>query len=241
VSIRVVDDGYDFEVAIVDEAWVFRFARRDGVVAALETEIALLPRIAPALPVAVPAFEVVSREPPFVAYRLIGGEPHAGEDAAGVRAFVETLHALDPRELPIRRDDWVGSYRARCDEFARVVLPLLPADRHDRARALFAEADTLTGFVPALVHADLGPEHMLVRDGRLVGVIDWAAARVGDPALDYAWLLNGPFPDWEVDPELRRRAGFYHRLAPWYEAHYGMFVESREHLEGGLAGIAERL
>ena len=241
MSIRVVDDGYDFEVAIVDEAWVFRFARRDGVVAALETEIALLPRIAPALPAAVPAFEVISREPPFVAYRLIDGEPHAGEDPAGIRAFLDALHGLDPGALPIARDDWVASYRAQCDEFERAVFPLLPADERDLARALFAEVETLTGFAPALVHADLGPEHVLVRDERLVGVIDWADARVGDPAIDYAWLLNGPFPGWEVDPELRRRAGFYHRLAPWYEAHYGVFVESREHLERGLAGIAERL
>ena len=241
MSIRLVDDGYDFQVAIVDDTWVFRFARRDGVVAALEAEIAFLPRLAAALPVAVPAFEIVSREPPFVAYRLIEGTPHAGEDPAGVRAFLDALHSLDPDELPIGRSDWVASYRKQCDEFTRAVLPLVPEPEHDAALELFAEADTLTGFVPALVHADLGPEHLLVRDGRLAGVIDWADARVGDPALDYAWLLNGPFPEWEVDSELRRRARFYHRLAPWYEAHYGVFVESRQHLERGLDGIAARL
>jgi aminoglycoside phosphotransferase (APT) family kinase protein len=43
-------------------------------------------------------------------------------------------------------------------------------------------------------------------------VIDWGDTRVGDPALDYSWLLNGPFPHWEVDADLRRRARFYHRL-----------------------------
>jgi aminoglycoside phosphotransferase (APT) family kinase protein len=96
-------------------------------------------------------------------------------------------------------------------------------------------------FKPALVHADLAPEHLLVRDGRLAGVIDWRDARLGDPALDYAWLLNGPFADWEVDPDLRRRARFYHRLAPWYEAHIGVFTNRPVHTERGLAGIRDRL
>jgi hypothetical protein len=30
-TIREVDSGYDFEVAIVDDEWVFRFPRRRGV------------------------------------------------------------------------------------------------------------------------------------------------------------------------------------------------------------------
>ena len=129
----------------------------------------------------------------------------------------------------------------QCAEFERLVLPLLDKDLWPAARRLFGEVETLVGFDPALLHADLGPEHLLVRDGRLVGVIDWGDTRVGDPALDYAWLLNGPFADWDVDPSVRRRARFYHRLGPWYEAHYGVFTNQPAHLERGLAGITERL
>src|SRR5262249_52882689 len=121
------------------------------------------------------------------------------------------------------------------------VLPLVPAEARPRALELLASTETLVGFEPALVHADLGPEHLLVESGRLAGVIDWGDARIGDPALDYAWLLHGPFSDWDVDPELRRRARIYHRLAPWYEAHYGVFTAQPDHTEAGLAGIAARL
>ena len=80
-----------------------------------------------------------------------------------------------------------------------------------------------------------------MRDGRLAGVIDWGDARVGDPALDYAWALNGPFADWDVDPDLRRRARFYHRLAPWYEAHYGLFTNQPAHFARGVEVIRDRL
>jgi aminoglycoside phosphotransferase (APT) family kinase protein len=102
-----IHDGYDFEVAIVDDEWVFRFPRRRGVEEALELELALLPALAPALPVAVPSFEHVSREPFFVAYRLLRGRPLADEDPAGVRAFLEALHGFDASALPIARRDWV--------------------------------------------------------------------------------------------------------------------------------------
>jgi len=236
-----IDDGYDFEVAIVDDEWVFRFPRRTQVEHGLEVEIALLPAVAPVPPVAVPAFEHVSREPFFVAYRLLRGSPLVDEAAEDVRAFLEALHAFDPAGLPVDRPDWIEAYRLQCSEFERLVLPIVDRDLRPQAARLFAEAETLTGFEPALLHADLGPEHLLVQDGRLAGVIDWGDARVGDPALDYAWLLNGPFRHWDVDPDLRRRAQFYHRLGPWYEAHYGLFTSRPAHVERGLAGIKDRL
>ncbi len=240
-TILEIDDGYDFEVGIVDDEWVFRFPRRSRVEDALELEIVLLPAIAPALPIEVPSFEHVSRDPLFVGYRLIRGTPLVDEDGDGARAFLEALHALDASALPVEPLDWVAAYRDQCAEFERLVLPLLDRDRHAEAKRLFGEAETLVEFEPALVHADLGPEHLLVRDGRLAGVIDWGDARVGDPALDYAWLLNKPFADWDVDRDLRRRARFYHRLGPWYEAHYGVFTNQPAHTNLGLAGIKDRL
>ena len=240
-TIVEIDEGYDFEVAIVDDEWVFRFPRRSAVEATLEVEIALLPAIAPALPVDVPVFEHISRDPLYVGYRLIRGKPLVNEDAVGVRAFLEALHALDTSALPVKRPDWVAAYRDQCKEFELLVLPLLEKDRRPQAMRLFNDVESLVGFSATLLHADIGPAHLRVRDGRLAGVIDWSDARLGDPALDYAWLLNGPFADWDVDPDLRRRARFYHRLGPWYEAHYGVFTNQPAHIERGLEGIRSRL
>lgn len=240
-TILKIDDGYDFEVAIVDDDWVFRFPRRAAVEEVLELEIALLPAIAPALPADVPSFEHVSRDPLFVGYRLIRGRPLVDEDAEGVCAFLEALHELDASALPVERHDWVEAYRDQCAEFERLVFPLVDIDQRAQAKRFFGDVETLVEFEPSLIHADLGPEHLLVRDGRLAGVIDWGDMRLGDPALDYAWLLSGPFANWDVDTDLRRRARFYHRLAPWYEAHYGLFTNQPAHIERGLAGIRDRL
>jgi aminoglycoside phosphotransferase (APT) family kinase protein len=236
-----IDDGWDFRVLILEGEWVLRIPRSERTVEELESEVALLPALAPALPVEIPRFEQVSREPWFVVYRLIRGEPLRNEDPDGVRAFLAALHAFDTATARIRRPDWLEIYRSHAEDWRRAVLPLLDADERRQGDALLGEIETLTGFEPALVHCDLGPSHLLCRNGRLAGVIDWADAKVGDPAVDYAWLLNGPFPAWDVDDELRRRALVYHRLGPWFEVEYGLRTERPARVDSGLAGVRSRL
>jgi aminoglycoside phosphotransferase (APT) family kinase protein len=220
---------------------VLRVPRSARSVEELDSEVRLLPSLASALPVEVPRFEYVSRDPWFVVYRLICGEPLRDEDPVGVRAFLDALHGFDTTGLEVRRPDWLGIYETHAEDWRFAVLPLLDADEQGRAEGLLAEIETLTGYAPALVHCDLGPEHLLCRDGRLVGVIDWGDAKIGDPAIDYAWLLNGPFPDYEVDDELRRRALIYHRLGPWFEVEYGVRTERPKWVRSGLAAIRSRL
>jgi aminoglycoside phosphotransferase (APT) family kinase protein len=236
-----IDEGWDFKVLIVDDEWVVRWPRHQLSVDEIDKEVELLPVLAPLLPVGVPRFEYVSREPWVVVYRLIRGEPLVDEDPDGVRGFLAALHSIDVDSVPAPRPDWLETYRERADEFRRVVLPLLDIDERPRRAAFLAEVDTLSGFTPALTHSDLGPSHLLVRDGRLAGVIDWGDARIGDPAIDYAWLLSAPFLDWDVDDELRRRARVCHRLAPWFEAHYGVFTGQPDWVRTGLAGVRSRL
>jgi aminoglycoside phosphotransferase (APT) family kinase protein len=249
-SIAWVQDGYDFEVALVDAEWVFRFPRRAVVAEALEVEIVLLPALAPVLPVAVPHFEHVLREPEFVVvYRLIEGEPIVDEDPAGVAAFLSALHAFDPDGQPVERPDWREAYADQCARFERTVMPLLDPDERRRGARFFAGVETLEGFTPALLHADLGSVHLRCRGGRLVGVIDWGDTRIGDPALDFSWLLhdhprgNEILAAYEgtVDGGFSERALFYHRLAPWYEADYGLVVERPVHVAASLAEIRARL
>ena len=68
-------------------------------------------------------------------------------------------------------------------------------------------------------NGDLWPDNLLVRDGRLVGVIDWANAAFGDPIYEFMLLFF-------LQPELRprgiverycRRMGFDPALLPWYD------------------------
>jgi aminoglycoside phosphotransferase (APT) family kinase protein len=236
-----IDEGWDFKVLILEDQWVLRIPRHRLAVEELEKEIVLLPAIADRLPVQIPRFAYVSREPFYVTYALIGGARYGYEDPLGVRAFLDALHAIPVDEVPAPHPNWLEEHRQQAEAFRRVVLPLLDPDERSRGEALLAEVETLTGFQPTLTHSDLGPAHLLAENDKLVGVIDWGDARIGDPAIDYSWLLNEPFPDWEVEEELRRRARIYHRLVPWFDVHYGDFTDQPERVRSGLDGVRERL
>lgn len=45
----------------------------------------------------------------------------------------------------------------------------------------------------SLLHGDLNPYNVFVRDGQITGIIDWSYARYGDPLFDFARLRMNPF------------------------------------------------
>jgi Ser/Thr protein kinase RdoA (MazF antagonist) len=52
------------------------------------------------------------------------------------------------------------------------------------AAALEALVDSLQLFPPCLVHDDYFPGNTVWRQGRLVGIVDWTSAVLGDPRMD---------------------------------------------------------
>ena len=161
----------------VDGGWVARFPCVAAARASLESELALAPLLAAALPVAVPRFEHVGRDGDgtavMAAYRLLRGaagarlRPHQGFGHPG------------QREL----------HRRQCGR--------LGAADTARVEALWQGFDAAA--LPLLAHADLKPEHVLhdPRTGRLTGVLDWGDACLSHPDFDLA--VVGLF----FDPALR--------------------------------------
>ena len=66
---------------------------------------------------------------------------------------------------------------------------------------------------PVWVHGDLLPGNVIVREGRLTGIIDWSAAGLGDPACDVMLA-------WSLPPEARAayRAALGVDEATWVRA-----------------------
>lgn len=261
--IVAIAGGWDFDVFEVDGEWIVRLPNRAEVKTWLMTEMALLAELAPALPVAVPRFEL-ARGTLGVAYRKLPGEPLADASApvaAGLGAALTALHAFPvERALELGAADLSAErmrahYREhRWPEFRDRVLPLLADDERDEAERqaqAYLLADANAAFTAALVHRDLGPEHVLVAEGHVTGIIDWADACVGDPAIDFAWPLHGVGDEFaaqlldayggDVDPSFLERARFYHVLGPFYEVVYGQDTNQPQLVESGLAGIRRRL
>jgi aminoglycoside phosphotransferase (APT) family kinase protein len=199
-------EGWDNTVHLVGDAWVFRFPRRDIAIDGVRREIAVLPWLAPQLPLPVPhpTYVGTANGWPFWGARVVAGEElvtlqesrrvSAG-DAAG--RFLRDLHATTvPTELaallphdPMRR----ATPSARWP-IARTWLASLDADAVPDVEPLHAATQDLpeaTG-TTVLTHGDLHPRHLLIDDtGKASGVIDWGDVCVAHPAVDLSLGFSG--------------------------------------------------
>ena len=183
---------------------VIRLPRTPRTVGTLEKERTWLPRLAPHLPVAVPV-PVAEGAPgagyPFTwsVYTWIEGENATPERvgdqhvlARDLARFIAALQRIDTAGTPSpgTHNFGRGEPLANRDAPARAALAQLEiagaAEVWDDALAapVWSEA-------PVWLHGDLDSRNVLVREGRLSGVLDWGAAGVGDPAADVmvAWKL----------------------------------------------------
>lgn len=217
-SLRLLGEGWDNSVWLVDEHFVFRFPRRQVAVAPGEREVVLLPRLAPLLPLPVPEPVFVGQPDddfpwPFFGAALLPGREAADaafDDDRRSRAarplarFLQALHDPALLELdgvdalphdPMRRAD--SAYRAaRMRERAAELRELGLWAAPPALEAVLADAETLppaTGL--AVVHGDLHLRHLLVSDdGEPTAVIDWDDLCVADPSIDLIlyWSLLPP-------------------------------------------------
>ena len=249
------DDGWDTRATLVDGRWVDRTPRRPEVEPQVRREVAVMPWLAPLLPLPVPVARIVSEDPLTVRHALIVGEACSGtsaEHGRAVGAFLRVLHSVDPDEA-VRHgaNDAAASFadaQEIRDRMAVEVLPLLPASVRGPGEALLTRLREPPPD-PRLRHGDLGPQHILVAGDRVTGVIDWGDCGVGDPALDLAWTRYGAGPDFAAalvaaySPsrgDLARGLD-WHLLGPWHEVLYGLDTDQPAYVESGLAGATSRL
>jgi aminoglycoside phosphotransferase (APT) family kinase protein len=207
-SLRPLAEGWDRAIWLVNQRWLFGFPRRAMVVPGIEREMALPPLLAPLLPLPIPRPVFLGRPAdgypwPFFGTAFLPGQEACDvplDDAARtavaleVAAFLRRLHSgevaevigaaalpVDPngradmgRRVPIAREalrqvEHLGLWRA----------PALVTSLLERARRL-----PPTRRPVAVTHGDLHFRHLLVRDGRASGVIDWIDLCRADPAID---------------------------------------------------------
>jgi aminoglycoside phosphotransferase (APT) family kinase protein len=255
VSDEDFDDGWDMSATLVDGRWVDRSPRRPEIEPQVRREAALMPWLAPLLPLPVPVPRVVSEDPLTVRHTLIVGEACLGSLAshgAAVGRFLRALHTVDvDGAVAHGARDAAASFAAvqrERDRMAAQVLPLLPQDLRGPGEALL-ERMAVPPAEPRLVHGDLGPHHILVVGDEVTGVIDWGDCGVGDPALDLAWTRYGAEPAfagaletaYAPDDDVLARGLDWHLLGPWHEVLYGLDTDQPDFVESGLEGTVTRL
>lgn len=274
-SVVPVLSGWDNFVLEVNGEYIFRFPKRPASEAQLQKEIRLLRALAETLSVPVPRFELFwnqkeERPGQFVGYRKINGVPLQKEFvkspqsfnlAKQLASFLTELHlfplhkaaqSMVPHMTP---GQWRHKYVDLYDQVQRRVYPLL--EKAEVTETTLLWEDYLANkanfrFKPVLLHGDLSEEHILcdLDRGVITGIIDWGDACIGDPALDFTWLLDygssfvkevlGSYKG-TIDRTFLQRATFYSRIGSFIKILFGLDTGDEAHLRQGLAYLRSEL
>ena len=255
VSDDEFDDGWDMTASLVDGRWVDRSPRRPEIEPQVRREVAVMPWLAPQLPLPVPVPRIVSEDPLTVRHEYLPGGPCPGDSAGHGRAvgeFLRALHDVDPvaavaHGLRDARSSYTADQEIR-DRMAADVLPRLTDHLRAKGVALLERA-AVPPANPRVVHADLGLDHLRVIGDDVTGVIDWGDSCVGDPAIDLAPTTVGAgsafaravLDAYGPDADVLTRARVWHLLGPWHEVLFGLDTGQEEYVGTGLAGVVTRL
>lgn len=201
---RLVTDGLQHIVVVLDEDLVARFPRSAQAIESLRGEARLLTHLAGRVSVPLPV--PVHVDESFTLHRMLHG----------VVTSRRALGSLERRARERLLDD-VGQFLAEVGTSAvpsfaasaaatsldhmrvlreradRLVVPLLWNHQRQWLDELFAELEAVSfAHTPSLIHGDLAPYHLLHdhESGHLTGILDFGVAGLGDPATDLACLLS---------------------------------------------------
>jgi aminoglycoside phosphotransferase (APT) family kinase protein len=206
LPLRRVAEGWDNLTFRLGDALAVRVPRRQAAASLIEKEIVWLPRLAPQLPLPVPAPVRTGQPTSFYPWRWSvvpwadGKEaltdPLLSVEAARLGAFLRRLHAADVPTDPPRNPFRDASLSSKLEGLAKP-LEQLSADTDGASLSTAATATVEAGArapidtQPGWIHGDLHPKNVISNDGQLSAIVDWGDMCVGDKATDLAcvWML----------------------------------------------------
>lgn len=217
-TMRLSRDSLVNDTVIVNDAWVFRFPKDEAGKQVMSREAALLDLIRRHVDMPMPVFECCTDD--YAVYRFIPGvaldhntllrqdERTQDQLTEQLAAFLSQLHAIPQDVLAHHgvsitartgaRVDWAARFR----DIERDLFPLLGDDQKRWATELFASVLDgrldLGDYQPVLTYDSLTDHRTksafnILFDPatkRISGILDFSAARLGDPASDFALIIN---------------------------------------------------
>ncbi|MDJ0960823.1 MAG: phosphotransferase [Acidimicrobiia bacterium] len=268
--VLAMDQGWSFSTWQVGPN-VWRFPLTSSDAALLEREIELLPKLVALLPVAVSSPQWVGTWAglPFAGYPKLPGVAMTPIDLRSQRivediaAFLDALHGV-PVEIARKaltdgdRDSWGGWLSGIAERVRTYAANWLDPTVVDELERRMAAAERSFEFEPTLVHGDLGfdrhleiLDHLLVEDARLSGAIDFSDMHIGDPAIDFAGILDAggtnavtavmAASQRSFEPNIEQRVGHHYLMVPVFDLLYAIDTQDEALAEENAGEIRRRI
>lgn len=260
LSAVVVEGGQNNLVLDTGEL-IVRIPRHDDASRDLDREMKVLAALGGRVPLPIPNVAVMTlasgnvvamhTKLPGTALLDLAGVSHEARQQLADRlaGFLLALHDL-PVDLLAgadEPDDPLAEWSGLLAEVDIKILPMLPIDTAMTVRARFERFLTGNGkpHPRVIIHGDFGTGNILVDNGEVSGIIDFAGCGIGDPAYDLASLSAGLGEDFltlmrrsypGIDA-MRERVCFYRSTFPLLDVLFGLEHGDGSALNAGLEAL----
>lgn len=265
-NISFLGEGWDNQVYRVNDIYVFRFPRRAEGVELMGDEIRVMPILAQFvhLPIAHPRFIGYPSNEfpfPFAGYDYLEGDALADLDfsflpqtdvLSELAHFLKELHALKISDIPVHIEEDIGrmDYEPRVPAIHDGLMKIEQAGHFVKTSEIMKLVSDCASAFPAentcIVHGDLHPRHILIKNNKISGIIDWGDSSIGCKAIDLS-ILYTLYPRkyhdafWEiygdVPSSIKQQALFRAIYSNVILAIYALDVDHLKLLHSSLQGL----
>ncbi|MBU0578152.1 aminoglycoside phosphotransferase family protein [Patescibacteria group bacterium] len=247
---KYLTHGWDHNVIILDNEWVFRFPKNKEYLKKLQKEIELLKYLNKQITLPIPNYTLIAKDKSFAGYKIIKGKefkPWIYKNKVALKnkkkiinqlvEFFNELHSIPLDKIKKYDVKFYDSKKETAKIFKDVkkyVFPKLNKRERQISEKYFKDCAALEtkSVKNTFIHIDIHYSNVLIKhdDSELAGVIDFSDRVIGDPATDFAHLWNyGPKFIKSVykkyrgpkDPEFLYRSKLYSK----WDA-FGIMIES---------------
>lgn len=174
--------------------------------------------------------------------------------------ILNSIHSINLRKAseilqPFVRETWVEKNQLRINEFRNLSVTYFDEYLAEKCTSYLDDLEKAImnfNYPPRFIHGDFGGWNILYSPEKqeIVGLLDWADARIGDPAADFVELIY----DFGLDfaktvlehyrysrKGILERANSYLALAGFQDLKYGLETESDYFIERGKNDILKLL
>lgn len=205
-SLTYLGEGDFCSSYVVNNDWVFRFAKHDEARESLKREHCLLPKLTSHISLPIPSPKIASignnEQLSFIAYPILPGPPLSQERylslnqfdrtacAGQIGHFLNQLHSTDlalVKNCGLKVKDYSLQYSNLLERAQTALFKIL--DKSDRLFVEgtiknYLELSDFSNYRNLLLHGDLSPDHVIFDETsrRVFGIIDFGDVMIGDGA-----------------------------------------------------------
>lgn len=215
-SIVVLGQGLDSIAYLVNSEYIFKMSKHNEAKCNLKKEIEVLNYLRGKITLQIPNIEFYSEKYSLCGYKEIEGDiltpdmynKMTGSEqdrlASCIAQFLKELHSLPLPKIEDLEVDVIEDYQNDYEELRKNVYDILPIKSKQYIDDLFKRVlgdERITKYTKALCHNDLSCNHVIVKNNKVVGIIDFGDVAITDRDKDFVYLLENS------DEELGREFG----------------------------------